>query len=190
MTTFVSVDLFIDELATRVSGAPVNVLQQELKATLRDFYVWTNSFVILTPGIDIVAGQDEYALNPQVDGNVLTVFAVKVEDTFVPFYGTETPGTIKLANSPTVSVIGGLTAYVALKPLDYASIPDVTVTYDFDTILDGATGRLFSMPDRPWSNLPSASLYLQRYKIGSGRARVRTRSRYTTAEAGFKFPSW
>lgn len=187
----VDVSVFYDELASRISGAPMGTIRNELEATLREFYVFSAAYVAFTVPQDIVANKVNYDVSVQPTGNVLVTFSVKVDDRITAFRGTTgAPGVIELRNKPSTGIDNGLIAAVALKPKQCGTIPEETVTYDFDTILDGVTGRMYMMPDRPWSNSPQAQYYLKRFRQGMSRARVRVRSQYTTADASWKFPAW
>jgi hypothetical protein len=193
---FVDISVFYDEASLRLSGAPTSTLRTELEATLREFYVRSAAFIIETDKIDVVANQKTYSFNPQVLGDILLTYAVQIYDDSdeAPiqqnFSGTLVPGDIKLAHKPSSNKTDAMSAWVALKPKSYDVIPEGTITYDFDTILDGLTGRMFNMPDRPWSNAPQAAYYLRRFRQGQGQARVRTRSLFTRADAGWRYPPW
>lgn len=188
---FVDVSVFYDEAASRISGAPLAALRMQLKATLREFYLRSGAFVIKASPQNIVAGQAEYSLDAQAEGAVLTTLSVLVNDKAVRFSGsTSGPGIIVLNSTPAVDITNGLSGYVSLRPFDYDTIPEETYNFDFDTILDGLSGRMFAMPDRPWTNKPEAAHYLRMFRQGQSQARVRVASTYTQAAAGWKFPAW
>lgn len=188
---FVDVSVFYDEAAARVAGAPLDALRMQLKATLREFYIRSGAFVVKAIPQNIVAEQSEYSLDNQPEGAVITTLSVLQEDRLVRFSGSIVgPGLITLQVKPATDITNGLSGYVSLRPFDYDTVPEETSIYDFDTILDGLAGRMFAMPDRPWSNRPSAGEYMLRFRQGQSQARERVRSTYTRADAGWKFPTW
>lgn len=186
----VDISVFYDEAASRISGAPIDVLRQQLEGTLREFYVRSGAFLTLTPAMNVKGDKVAYNFNPQPEGEILTIYSVLVDEVPVRFHGAEEPGSVILVTKYPEDKDKALTAVVSLRPFKYDLIPEETVTFDFDTILDGVTGRMFMMPDRPWSNGPQAEYYLRRFRQGQGQARVRVKSRFTQQAAGWKFPPW
>jgi len=190
MVDVVDVSVWVPELATRVAGASNVVLRQELAGAMREFFVSSGSWLADTVAQDIVAQQDVYTLLQPVEGTILYTYGVQIDNESVRFNGTDASGVIKLRQAPSVAKVGALFATVATRPTAYDVVPINTETYDFDTILDGAMGRLFNMPDKPWSNSVNAQYHLKRFRIGVGRARVRTRGLFTNQDEGFRFPAW
>ncbi len=186
----VDISVFFDEAATRLSGAPLETIKQELRGTLREFYVRSGSWVVESSGKTIRANKRDYNFEPQQTGNVLAVYACKVDGRPVGFSGTREPGAIQLTIAYSEDKPKALVATLSLKPSSYNLIPEETVTYDFDAILDGLTGRMFMMPDRPWSNSPQAPYYLKRFRIGQAQARERIRKLYTKNNLSYRFPPW
>jgi len=186
----VDVSVFTAEAATRIAGAPNATLRQELMGTFREFFVWSGSYLARTNPIDIIANQREYTLPAPTSSNILTTYAALVDDRQVRFTGTPIPGTIALHIKYPEDKPDALVGIVAIKPQDYSLVPEDTVTYDFDTILDGLCGRMYNMPDKPWTNTVQARYHLRRFRSGMGQARVRVRSLYTTADAGWRYPPW
>ncbi len=186
----VDISVFFDEAATRLSGAPLETIKQELKGTLREFYVRSGAWVVESPAHTIRANRREYNFEPQQTGNVLAVYACEVDGRRVGFTGTREPGTIQLAIAYSENKPKALVATLALRPKNYDIVPQETMTYDFDTILDGLTGRMFMMPDRPWSNSPQAGYYLKRFRTGQAQARERIRKLYTRNNLSYRFPPW
>lgn len=186
----VDVSVFMAEAATRIAGAPNDTLRQELMGAFREFYVTSGSYVVETVPTDIVANQAEYALPQPSASRILAVYAAEVDEVNVRFSGTRTPGTIKLAITYPENKVDALVGTVSIAPQDYSLVPEDSVIYDFDAILDGLCGRMYNMPDRPWSNSVQARYHLKRFRSGMAQARVRVRSKYTNADAGWRYPPW
>lgn len=64
MAAVFSINDWLDELYTRVSGASTSELRQEIRATLREFTVQSGAFQVELAPIDIVANQEDYDLEP------------------------------------------------------------------------------------------------------------------------------
>lgn len=186
----VSISMLYDALSTRLSGAPRDTLDSEIQAALREFYIWSGAFLYETPALSLKANQQRVYFNPQQVGRVTIVHQVEVEDIQVGFRGTLEQGAIDLKttypNDKPKSTVG----HVSLIPHDLAMIPEDVYIFDKDCIVDGVTGRMYMIPDKPWSNAVQATYYLKRFREGMNRARVRVRAGFTKADAAWKYPAW
>jgi hypothetical protein len=78
---------------------------------------------------------------------------------------------IRLVGIPRLSFTT-LAYRLVLKPARDAIGFDTWVLEDyFETIAAGALSRLLSIPQKPWTNLPSAAMYRARFDEGAGKAK-------------------
>lgn len=105
---------------------------------------------------------------------------------------SEIPGKFTLLPPVDRDISKALFPYVALtmkEPWD-ERVPYTYQRYHFDKILDGATGRLFSQPGKPYTNPKMAQYHLRRFRNGMAQARDMAQRQFTTAGHDFRFPRW
>lgn len=183
-----------------VSGAwmrqlpAVDVVAGQARYTLpdpADGRVLTVQAVTYTGAVNGVSQGTQF-LVPIQSPSVVTVDSVAA-DSPIYYYGDfEAAGVITLVPPPARSVPDALVAYVSLGPKTNSGdeVADVLANSFFETILDGALGRLMEIPDRPFTNLALAQYRLRRFRSGMSTARDTARRQWTTATSGFVFAPW
>jgi hypothetical protein len=167
-----------------------------LKATFREFCNVSGAWVRKLDPIDAVKDKEIYCLDPQPDASILYILSIVANpDTpwHVRYYGDpEIPGRFKLLSPATQDITDGLIPYVALTlPEQWSDrVPYTFKRYHFDTILDGAAGRLFAQPGKPYTSMPMAKYHLRRFRSGMAAARDMARRQFTASDTDFAFPKW
>lgn len=73
---------------------------------------------------------------------------------------------------------------------DDFQIPVWMLRYWKDHFVSGILGRLFSIPDKPYTNSIQSQYHLRRFRAGMAQARDAARRQFTDAETPFTFPRW
>jgi hypothetical protein len=118
---------------------------------------------------------------------------VTVSEAPVAYYGnTEQPSRITVDPTPSKDLPQSLLVYAALGPkYPYEdTMPAFFRSHLFDVILDGTAGRMMGQQDKPYTNTIGAQYYMRRFRTGMAQARDMARRQFTSAETGFRFPSW
>lgn len=191
-------------LLAELPGATWDFVDQVLCEAINEFYTRTGSW-IEDLRYDIRAGRTQYNLNPVVgrDVEVLYVYQVFIDDEPVGIgqpeqMSTASAGawvrpaaTLHLNAPPEEDISKGLRVIVALKPKMCAGeVPDEAVLLHFDTIKNGALGRLKAMPSKPWTDVAGAAVHQRRFRNGMAEARDMARRGFSRIEAGWAFPPW
>jgi hypothetical protein len=66
--------------------------------------------------------------------------------------------------------------------------PEEVQTQFYDFVLDGALGRIMSIPKKPWSSPVHAQYHLRRFRAGIAEARDMAKRSWGLSESGFHFP--
>lgn len=172
----------------RAAGADPSLLDLEARWVVSEFLsetrVWRQTFSIVLTG-----GTSDYPLPIQDEQSVVVVLGARSDSPIevgplAPVQDsseTGAPRRVGMLNdrvlrvSPTPSPAeSGLIIQVAvaltLLPTVDASPPDVIRPYH-SYLLDGLLARIFSMPDKPWTNTRTSGAYLTRYNMGITRVR-------------------
>jgi len=140
------------------------------------------------------------------DANVMSVMHIKYDDTYLKpqhaldtdsngtipteFYGQEA-GLVRLIPTPAATVASIMEAQVILVPAFTTNVvPNDAKSVWFDEILDGVLGRLYTQPNKTYTNLVQGQYHLRRFRDGISRARDTARRRYTQTENSWTFPAW
>ena len=208
-------DLY-DEILVQVPGAGLSVVKQVVNATLREFFVQSGAWLKQEPPLNIKAGKTDYYLDPQADGDVLYIDAIAVPlgegfkflkaqtemgakmtvttPTSSPtaWHGyVDQPGKFTLSPAVNQDITRGLYPFVCLTlPDNRTTVPAWMLRYWKDYWLDGAIGKLMSMPDKPYTNLVTSQYYMRRFRNGMAQARQMARRQFTSADTPFQFPRW
>jgi hypothetical protein len=191
-------------LLSELPGATWEYVDQVLCEALNEFYTSTGSWVE-DLYYDLRAGRQIYNLNPVVgrDVEVLYVNAVFAEG--VPRLLGEPEimshlehgawvrpaGVLHLNAAPRENVTRGLRVTVVLRPkLCAREVSDDAVLLFFDTIKNGALGRLKAQPSRPWTDLAGAAVCQRRFRKGMAEARDIARRGTSRIESQWRFPPW
>ena len=96
--------------------------------------------------------------------------------------------TFSLMPIPTTTVANAVTMRVALVPLRSATtIADFLYENWGEFIAHGASARLLSMINRPWSNPNAAAYHRTRFQVGVNQARLQANKGYTRANLQMQF---
>jgi hypothetical protein len=191
-------------LMAELPGATWDFVDQVVCETVNEFYTRTGAWIedLL---YDIRANRTVYNLNPVVgrDVEVLYVNQVRINDELVPLgqpeqLSTMSTGawvrpaaTLHLNAPPLEDITKGLRVTVALRPKMCAGeVPDEAVLLYFDTIKNGAMGRLKAMTSKPWSDPAGAAVCQRRFRNGMSEARDMARRGHSRIDSSWSFPPW
>ena len=80
-------------------------------------------------------------------------------------------------------------AHLALKPVSFTTnLPPELFIQWFETILNGALGRLYMQPAKPWSSPQLGAYHTKKYKGGIAMARGIADKQYTNGGGRWRFP--
>jgi hypothetical protein len=97
----------------------------------------------------------------------------------------ETPDQVRLWPKSNETINDALTFYVALTPKQTVThLPRIASTHFYDAILDGALGRLFSQPAKPYTDSVRAQYHLGRFRSAIGRYAALAKGNFSST------PSW
>lgn len=202
-------DDMVQDVMTRCAGAPETTATLFVTNALREFYVHSGSLIRDCLPIVLQDDKVDYVIPPQPDGAVIYIYGGKVNTRWLGLKTSEsllstTTGTsITRIWAPSQSAIrvepvpsginpnqNELIIVAALQPETLADVPLEVYTYHYDVIIDGAIGRGYMMPDKPWSNVKTATYHLRRFRNGMASARDVARRKYTSADTPVQFPPW
>jgi hypothetical protein len=179
---------YVEPFATGVSYFEILFNAQE---TLRDFCARTKCWQVLLPPFSTVAGQAEYTLVPPTAGIISQVEEIFYQKYPIHFTGLDDlqkyyqqnwmllsnsrpewsasfdPGTINFITAPDkaeqVYVRAAIMPDNALN-LDAVEFPEFIFSRWATQITDGMLARLYSMPDKPFSNVKRSDAKTLRYE--------------------------
>ena len=200
----VSLDLFVPDVATEALGVPDILARNEVRHAVIDLcrrsHVW-NEVQAPQP---YTAGQAAYVLAPPTGADVISVLGITADGerplapTTLPvltammpdwqtkqgrvlYFTQGQPGDIRLVRVPETA--GTFEPHVVYAPsADAMEIPDALYRHHYETIINGALGRILMMNSKPWSNPASAQYNMTRYFAGVNRARVDANKHNTSAD--------
>ncbi|RKZ95106.1 MAG: hypothetical protein DRQ40_04360 [Gammaproteobacteria bacterium] len=199
---------WLAELRPLLPGAVDVNIQQSIRSTINEFYSNTAVYTLEYPPINVVTGVSRYALPDIAEGKILYLLRAKfngapisVVSTGVEANGVGTPTRVWLEpdpmelvinSSPASDLLGGLEVEVSLVPLTVANstIPDSAGVVYYQHILDGALGRMYKQPSKPWTNQSLSTYHLKRFRIGMAKATELNRKGLSSADSSWKFPMW
>lgn len=199
-TALVSIDEWVTELTARVPNASSGGIRTELKASFREFFT-KSAMWIEEVTVNVKADKAIYRLSSSTEGQVLYIHkvifngiplalssAVLHNVTGVYAY-SPAPGELQLFPTPTEDVDAGLYVTVSKTPCSpITQVPREVYTYWFDDILDGALGRIYGQPSKPYSNQLVAQYHLKRFRDSIARARDVGRKKYSSSTIPWHFP--
>jgi hypothetical protein len=199
----VKIETWLRDLLPRTPGAVRKVVRREFILACREFFERSHAWRTRIGPKNQREAKSRYVLSPlDAYSNVVAVHAVYLkgtplrkfrirpstasDETGSPYgYWLESPDIVQLFPTPTVDESRVLTFEVALIPKQTVShLPRIAQTHFYDALLDGALGRLYSHPAKPYSNPTLAQYHLQRFRAAIG-------SYAGLAKQGFAgAPSW
>ena len=199
-------DVWQTDITLRVPGADPAAIEIELKGALREFYRWSGSWIRKLAPLNIKTDKSQYDFNPAGDNErILYTLRADISGLPVRLIDKQPPsgvwpgrgvwlvstGLAQIFPTPTEDIDDGLEMVVSLTfdKVDCHQVPEYVQVQWFDTILDGATGRLMQHVKRPYTNPTMALYYGRRFRNGMKEARDVARRSWGFAESGWQFPS-
>lgn len=190
-------DILID-----TPGCPQTLAEQVIREAATEFCDLTQVYISDLSAIDVVAGTATYTLTVDSDTEVSVIRAAwydglplayapldalnpKIEDwrdtEGAPLGFTHyEPKVIKLFPKPDTSLAGGLKVQVALRPTAASvALTDWIVDRYGREILAGARARLFTIPNKAWSNPAFVAPNRSQFMFGVGTARAAVNRSHT-----------
>lgn len=166
--------------ALRLAGVTMAMVNAEMRWTLMEFLAETRIWrrvITLAP----VAGQRDYELPIEDyesvkllmsasygDRNILRGLTFGLEQTGSPSgVGMITDRILRVSPTPTASETSLITVDVCLTilPIMDAEPPDEIRPYS-QVLLDGLLGRLYAIPDKPWTDIRFAAAHYAAWRSG------------------------
>lgn len=179
---------WVTKIAPRLTGALLPVIRDELQFAISEFFreslCWQEEIGPFT----LVAGQENVTLDPaDANASVIHTLSVKIDDQRVQWRSTGHAGIITLKTLATEGQ--QLTANVALTPTDATvALPALLTDHYFDAIMDGALGRMYMHPNKPYSSETLAITHLRRARARTREARDAARRGYAPDTITWNFP--
>ena len=202
-TADVRLDTWLKDLLPRTPGAVRPVVKRELVLAVREFYTQSLAWRVVIGPKNMKAGKKLYTMSPyDAYADVVKVFSVELEGSPLRRYVRRPAGAepaadrptgffledvdnVRLWPAPVVAVDDGLTFYVALTPKQTVThLPRMAMSHHYDALLDGALGRLYNHPAKPYTDPLRSSYHLRRFRgfIAEFRSAAR--------EGNVDAPSW
>ena len=183
----VLVDAWLKDLLVHTPGANRKVVKREFLLAAREFYEQSTAWRVVVGPRDMRANKRRYLLSPyDAYANIIQVMAVECEGLSLhksyrrpagaeitasrpSHYYLDDPDHVRLWPTPTETVADALTFYVALTPkITVRHLPRIAFSLHYDALLDGALGRLYAHPAKPYSNPTLAQYRLRRFRNAIG----------------------
>lgn len=199
----VRIETWLKDLLPRTPGVSRKVVRREFILACREFFERSCAWRVVIGPKALKAGKKRYIMSPyDAYADIVRVLSVELKGfplrpaqrrpgriefaaSSPTTYWLEQPDYVRIWPVPNVDVADALTFYVALTPKQTVShLPRIARTHFYDALLDGALGRLYSHPAKPYSNPSLAQYHLQRFRTAIG-------SFAGLAKAGFtSTPQW
>lgn len=199
-----STSIWQNVLLAELPGATWDFVEQVLAEVVNEFYTWTGAW-IEPLSVDLREGRVAYHLNPVPGRDVDVVYVRSATRNGMPLnivepaVGMQGMGdmwvwpaaVVNLVEAPRQDSRNGLRLIVALRPLPCShEVPDDAGREHFDTIKNGALGRLKAMPNKPWFDGAGANIHQRRFRNGMAQARDMAAKGYARAAPSWSFPRW
>lgn len=178
-----AISTWLKDLLPRTPGASRAVVSREFISAAREFYEQSFAWRVTLDPDNIVADTAEYTIAPpSADSVIAAVLGVQVDNRDIPpVYRKPTrsddgsnrpttwysvaPNIIRLFPTPNESLADGLVAYVALMPAVATTVlPEISLIRHNEALFDGALGKLYAHPAKPYSNMTGADYHLRRFR--------------------------
>lgn len=199
-------------LDSRLAGVSPGVVNVELAAAIRDYFLESRAWRMTIGPADLTAPSATQTFTVDVNTDVVWIHGVWLEGTGVTRtdlaaetvrrtdgqtglprrYTTDSvPNVIRYHPTPDVTFPGVVWADVSLAPSAVAVVfPDIAVTHHFNGILEGALWRVFRMPNKPWTDAVAANIARAEFQRRVLEARALSDQSYLRTDPGFRFPPW
>lgn len=205
-----TVDLWMKPLLARIPGATEATVKCELQAAIHEFYYQSNAWREQIGPYLIKSNHDLVWLDP-VDAYSKVVFmhSAWIQDplrgrrdlrrltkrdtsgkTGYPiYYQSADPSVLRLSPIPDEDLGRVLWVDVTLTPLpDATRFPNIAASHHFEAILEGALGRIFNMPNKPWSDPVLGMTYMRSARRRAVQFRDVADRNYGFTDPGWRFP--
>lgn len=199
----VKLDTWLRDMLPRTPGCTPLVRKRELILACREFFEQSQAWRVTLGPRTLKATKKRYYMSPyDAYANVVRVFEVHLNgvplrvaprrpsgvepDADYPLlWYVEEPDAVRLWPASVNDVPDALTFYVALMPKQTVThLPRIAATHFYDAILDGALGRLYMHPAKPYSNPAMAQYHLNRFRAAIGKYAGAAKQNFSGA------PSW
>ena len=182
---------------TQIPLAPDMLIDRVLIEIARDFCAYTRAWRS-TVAANVTADTLGVALTPPTDGELVDVVKATLNgnpltkktheqlDALVPKWRTTPAGSSYITKGDTLNEVlvaplssttyaSGLSVRAAWKPaLTATTLDDMLISNHSDALIDGVLGKLFGLPDKPWTSGGLASHYQASFQIKKDVARQQT----------------
>lgn len=180
---------WLNEVSVKVPGAIKDDIDFATRSIVREFCARTMLYIRQLTPFDMVISQATYTLiPPSAEESIVGVEKCEINGVPVSYVSedflnrtseawtnleAESPmnimvdveKTLKLKETPTVTVLDGIVVWVSLKPAPTSNIvPDFIYEDWFDCILYGVLARLFKTPSKTYTNVNLGMFYEREYK--------------------------
>jgi hypothetical protein len=199
----VKLDTWLRDMLPVTPGCLPKVRKRALILACREFFEQSTAWRETIGPKALLANKKRYYMSPfDAYANVVRVLAVSYKglplrvlpsrppgvepDATNPIYAfLEGPDTVRVWPMSKDNVANALTFYVALMPKQTVThLPRIAASHFYDAIYDGALGRLFSQPAKPYSNSTLAQYHLNRSRAAIGKYAGAAKGGFANA------PSW
>ncbi len=199
----VKLDTWLRDMLAVTPGCLPKVRKRALILACREFFEQSSAWRVTIGPKKLVANKKRYYMSPyDAYANVVAVLSVEYNGCPLKILTRRPPGVEPDATGPTSAYLEGtdqvriwpqsnadvddaLTFYVALTPKQTVThLPRIAATHFYDAIYDGAVGRLFSQPAKPYSNPTLAQYHLGRFRAAIGKYAGAAKGNFSGA------PSW
>lgn len=204
----VKLQIWLKDLLPRTPGAVRRVVTRELILASREFFERSAAWRTTLGPKDMIANKKRYSLSPyDAYSDIIHVLGVEMDgmplrpltrrpadinrtmDRPTSFW-LEEPDTVRLYPTPTTTVEDTLTFYVALIPKESVTkLPRIARTHFYEALLDGALGRLYAHPAKPYSDTQKATYHLNRFRGAIGSYAGAAKNGFTGGQS-WNFPSF
>lgn len=193
-------------LVPMVPGAGLDFIEQNLVWVLRDFCHMGTAWIAQTDVIVMTSAAIDYVIPTPVDGTTISVIlALQDLDGQTAYFpadratlfaraGQQTrgfsclsPGTVRLLQPVIPPAEAQVRALVSLMPNSF-EVPSWFRDHYQPSIETGVMGRMFMMPNRPFTDLKAGMLLWRQYLNHRNIARIQAQRAYTPQGQGWVFP--
>lgn len=192
---------WLRDLLPHTPGIVRAVAKRELLNTAREFYRESTAWREIVESVYFSDGNYSYMAVPQ-DGNSEILQILSVEVNGLPIDPkSERPLGERPQGSPTAWYPTGTDRFevwptpdqyddevivraILVPKLAATALPDFAALRHYDSLLDGALGRIFAHPSKPYSDPARAEYHLRRFRAAIAKAKGET------LQGGFAGQNW
>lgn len=198
----VRIETWLRDLLPRTPGINRKVMKREFILACREFFERSLAWRVVVGPVDMRANKKRYIMSPyDAYADIVRVLSVELNGfplrqaqrrpsrpdytSASPYlYWLENPDYVRLYPIPNATVDDALMFSVALTPKQTVShLPRIAQTHFYDALLDGALGRVYSHPAKPYSNPTLGQYHLQRFRSAIGTFSGLAKSGFTSTTA-------